>query len=143
MESAPVRVRCSSCPREWFVPAGREPSRPKRCTRCEAAARAASMRASRSRRRALAGYAPTPERLAERERALRADLVPAPASAPTGAPPGTDEKIAVMAARREAGEHIHHPGDATLVSVASLDAWLDAVVAAERAGRVVIEGDAA
>ena len=39
---------------------------------------------------------------------------PRPASQPTTARPGTAEKIAVLAARLEAGEELWHADDATL-----------------------------
>jgi hypothetical protein len=34
-----------------------------------------------------------------------------PAAEPTDAAPGSDDKIAVLIARREAGEHLWHPRD--------------------------------
>jgi hypothetical protein len=43
----------------------------------------------------------------------KVEQYPRPASVPTLAPPGTEEKIHVMAARAEAGEQIFHPNDAT------------------------------
>jgi hypothetical protein len=43
----------------------------------------------------------------------KVERYPRPASTPTVAPPGTEEKISVMAARAERGEQIFHPQDAT------------------------------
>ncbi len=59
-------------------------------------------------------YSTTPDRDKLRELRLLADATPVPASGPTRADPGSDEKIAVMHERYMNGEAVLHPDDPTL-----------------------------
>lgn len=80
---------------------------------CPGCGRPRWLRESSVREYALRGVTPTCHVCAWARWRRHGNATPAPAAEPTTARPGSPEKVAVMAARLERNEQLHHPADPT------------------------------